>query len=94
MNKSENAGKRDKLISIRVNTRLFNMCLSHFKLDDQTLWVEKLNGTQSDFIEFLILEYARKHQRKKPNPKQVQHTKDFFAGKHKTSRSRKQWYGR
>ena len=91
MNKSENAGKRDKLISIRVNERLLNICLAHFKSDGQTLWVEKLNGTQSDLFEYLLLDYARKHQRKKPNPKQQEHTKKFFAGKYK--KSTKRWYG-
>ena len=59
MNKSENKQKRNKLISIRVDEKLFNDCLKKFKNNLRLRCANRLSGSSADLIEYLLQQYSK-----------------------------------
>ena len=59
MNKSEFKQNRNKLISIRVDEKLFNECLRQFKNDFKLRFANKLSGSSADLIEYLLMQFRK-----------------------------------
>lgn len=59
MNKSENKRNRNKLISIRVDEKLFNDCLKQFKNNLNLRCANRLTGSSADLIEYLLQQYRK-----------------------------------